>query len=474
MCSDDFGIGTSTSGRKTDIEQAIMQQRKFFESGHTKDYAFRKNALLKLQTAIRQYKEDFVEALQKDLRKSAEEAILTEIGLVSTELAYNISHLRRWMKPKKVMPTLTQFPGKCYISPEPYGVVLVMAPWNYPLLLCMEPLINAIAAGNCVVLKPSAYASETSKILAKMLGGIYPEDYVLVVEGGRKENARLLDCRFDKILFTGGAEVGQQVLLKAAEHMTPVTLELGGKSPCIVEESADLKLAAKRIAFGKLLNSGQTCVAPDYLILYDEIKEPFLEYYRQEVHQMLGDEPLKNPNYPKMVNDKHYNRVMNLIAGEHVYMGGYGKDDSLQIAPTVLDEVTLDSPVMQEEIFGPVLPVVTVSSKEEMLTVIRHFEKPLACYLFTENKQMKNWALKHLSFGGGCINDTVIHLTTSRMGFGGVGASGMGSYHGKEGFDCFSHRRSIVEQGTWFDLPLRYHPYASWKTKILKKILRVK
>lgn len=455
-----------------DIERAVMRQRRFFESGRTKEYAFRRIALLKLQASLRRYEKELIKALQKDLRKSQTEAYMTEIGMTLSELSYQLSHLRRFMRAEYVGASLTQFPARSFTLPEPYGVTLIMAPWNYPVLLCLEPLVSAIAAGNCVILKPSAYAPSVSSTLAKMLSEIYPAKYVLVIEGGRDENRQLLDCRFDKIFFTGGAAVGREVQKKAAEHLTPVTLELGGKSPCIVEESANLRLAARRIAFGKLLNSGQTCVAPDYLILYEKVKEPFLHYYKQEVIRMLGECPLKNPDYPKMINEKHYLRVIKLIRGEHIYMGGCGEQESLMIEPTVLDDITLDSPVMKEEIFGPVLPVLTVSSKEEVLAIVRHFEKPLACYVFTENKNFKLWALRNLSFGGGCINDTVMHLITPRLGFGGVGGSGMGSYHGKDGFECFSHRRSIVDRAAWCDLPMRYHPYSKWKEGLIRKFLR--
>lgn len=455
-----------------EIERVVMRQRRFFESGRTKEYAFRRTALLKLQASLRCYEKELVKALQKDLRKSQAEAYMAEIGMTLSELSYQLSHLRKFMGARYVGTPLTHFPARSFTLPEPYGVTLIMAPWNYPVLLCLEPLISAIAAGNCVVLKPSAYAPSVSKVLSRMLGEIYPAKYVLVVEGGREENQQLLDCRFDKIFFTGGTTVGREVLKKAAVHLTPVTLELGGKSPCIVEESANLKLAARRIAFGKLLNAGQTCVAPDYLILYEKVKEPFLRYYQQAVEQMLGESPLKNPDYPKMINEKHYLRVMKLMQSEHIYMGGQGERETLTIEPTVLDDVTLQSPAMKEEIFGPVLPVITVSSKEEVLQIIRHFEKPLACYVFTENPVFKRWALRHLSFGGGCINDTIMHLATSKMGFGGVGSSGMGSYHGKDGFECFSHRRSVVERGTWCDLSMRYQPYDKWKENLMRKFLR--
>lgn len=453
------------------IEKAVKRQQQFFKTGRTRDYAFRRTALLKLKVSMKRYEKELIKALQKDLRKSETESYMAEIGLTLSELEYHLQHLRKWMRPEHVKTPLAQFPARSFSVSEPYGVVLIMAPWNYPVLLCLEPVISAIAAGNCVILKPSAYAPATSKVLACMLGEIYPEKYVLVVEGGREENTRLLDCRFDKIFFTGSAQVGRLVLEKAAKNITPVTLELGGKSPCIVDETANLKLAARRIAFGKILNSGQTCVAPDYLLIHEEVKEEFLDLFEKEVHRMLGEHPLNNPDYPKIINEKHYNRILKLIRSENIRIGGYGERESLQIVPTVVDNITLESPIMKEEIFGPVLPVLTYTEKEEILKIIHHFEKPLACYLFTEDSGRMHWMLKNISFGGGCINDTIIHLATSEMGFGGVGGSGMGSYHGKEGFDCFSHKKNVVEKATWLDLPMRYQPYKRWKEKIIRKFI---
>lgn len=453
-----------------DIEKAVMRQRRFFESGRTKDYAFRRTALLKLQAGIQTYEKEFIKALQKDLRKSETESYLTEIGLIREELTHTLSHLRGWMGAKRVPTPFYQFPACSYTLAEPYGVTLIMAPWNYPVLLCLQPLISAIAAGNCVVLKPSPYAPASTKVLVKMLGELYPAKYILVVEGGAEAGERLLDCRFDKIFFTGGVATGRKVLAKAAEHMTPVTLELGGKNPCIVDKTANLRLAAKRIVFGKILNSGQTCVAPDYLIIYDSVKEEFLKHLKRELRGMLGKNPLKNPDYPRMVNAEHYLRVMQLMGNEHICIGGYGDSEALQIAPTVLDEVTLDSPVMQEEIFGPVLPVLTVSTVEEILSIVRHFEKPLACYIFTKNPRFKGYLMRNLSFGGCCVNDVAMQVVSTHLKFGGVGKSGMGSYHGKCGYDSFSHQRGVMERGTWWDNPLRYQPYSEKKLKWIRRV----
>ena len=339
-------------------------------------------------------------------------------------------------------------------------------------MLCIEPLVGAIAAGNCCILKPSDYSSATSAVISKIIKDTFQPEYITVIEGGREENSTLLDQRFDYIFFTGGVSVGKIVMEKAAKNLTPVTLELGGKSPCIVEKTANLDLAAKRLVFGKYLNSGQTCVAPDYLLVQTTVKKEFLQYVAKWIVQMYGEKPLDNPDFPKMINKKHYDRVMKLIDGHVVFVGGIGRADTLQIAPTVLDNITGDSPVMQEEIFGPVLPVLTYETIEEAERLILQREKPLAFYLFTTDKQVEKRILQNISFGGGCINDTIIHLATSEMGFGGVGGSGMGSYHGKLSFETFSHKKSIVKKYNWIDIPIRYQPYNDIKNKFLRMFLK--
>lgn len=455
-----------------EIEKLVKKQRRFFQTGETLSYQFRMDALNRLSLALEQYEEPLEKALYKDLHKSKMESYMAEIALTKSELSYCKKHLAGWMRKEHVKSSLSNFHSSAFTIAEPYGVTLIMAPWNYPVMLCLEPLINAIAAGNCVILKPSAYAPQTSAVLAKLIAACFKEEYVAVVEGGRKENKELLDQRFDYIFFTGGVKVGRLVLEKAAKYMTPVTLELGGKSPCIVDETANIKLAARRIVFGKLLNSGQTCVAPDYVLVHEDVKDELIVAMKKELVRMLGKRPLDNPEYPKMVNVRHYNRVMNLLKGMPVVVGGYGDAEKLQIAPTILDEVSLNAPIMKEEIFGPVLPVLTYTDKKELLSIVRHFEKPLACYLFTRDKKMEQWVLRNISFGGGCINDTIVHLATSEMGFGGVGYSGMGSYHGKNGFETFSHRKSILKKYQWIDVPVRYHPYSEWKEKAVRKILR--
>lgn len=454
------------------IGKIVERQRNFFRTDRTKELRFRLEALNRLEASIKKHEKDINLALKKDLNKSRFESYMTEVGLTLAELSYVKSHLPFWNMKKWKLSPLAQFHADSFTVTEPYGVVLVMAPWNYPFMLCMEPLIGAIAAGNCCVLKPSAYAPAVSGVLSTIIREAFPGKYVAVVEGGRKENTELLEQRFDYIFFTGGVAVGKMVMEKASRNLTPVTLELGGKSPCIVTRDAKLSLAAKRLVFGKYLNSGQTCVAPDYLLIDERVKEEFLSYVVFWIGKMLGKEPLKNPDYPKMINEKHYQRVLGLIKGEKVTCGGYGDPDTLQITPTVLENVSWDSPVMQEEIFGPVLPVLTFKTLDEAVKKVREREKPLALYLFTESRDTENKILKSLSFGGGCVNDTIIHLATSRMGFGGVGNSGMGSYHGKKSYETFSHEKSIVRKSTWMDMPIRYMPYTPGKEMMLRMFLR--
>lgn len=453
------------------IMSVIKRQRAFFDTGITKTFGFRQAALARLEGALESYEGELCDALYRDLHKSGSESRMAEIGLTRAELKFVCSHLYRWMKPKATVTDVSQIPSRTYTVAEPYGVTLIMAPWNYPVLLCLEPLIDAIAAGNCVVLKPSAYAPTVSSVLKKLVESVFPSKYVAVIEGGREENALLLEQRFDYIFFTGSVTVGKLVLEKAAKYVTPVTLELGGKSPCIVGRTADIKIAAKRIAFGKLLNAGQTCVAPDYLVVQEDVKEKFLKELAAQLSQMERGDALKNPDYPRIVNEKHFHRLCGLMEGEKVYYGGRSCEETLQIEPTILEDITVESPIMQEEIFGPIFPVLTYSTPEQLEKIIKNFEKPLAFYLFTQNPGMKEWALRTFPFGGGCINNTIVHLSTSHMPFGGVGFSGMGGYHGKAGFETFSHRKSVVDSCNHPDIPLRYQPYADWKDRLIRRIL---
>ena len=455
-----------------EIEELVQRQRDFFRTGRTKDVAFRIAALQKLENSIVKYEKEINEALYADLHKSAFEGYMTEVGLSLSELRFLIKNTAAWSKTRRVRTPLAQFHAKSYVVQEPYGAALVMSPWNYPFMLTMDPLIGAIAAGNCCVVKPSAYSPAVSAVIRTIVSECFPPEYVTVVEGGRAENNALLDQVFDYIFFTGGVTVGKEVMEKAARNLTPVTLELGGKSPCIVERSAKLDLAAKRLVFGKLLNCGQTCVAPDYLLIDRTVKDAFLAHVRKWIAKMYGENALSNDGYVKMINQKHFERVCGLIDPKKVVIGGGSDPATLKIQPTVLDNVTPDDAVMQEEIFGPVLPVLTFDTIDEAEDFVRDRPHPLALYLFTENKAVKERFLQRVAFGGGCINDTIIHLATSAMGFGGVGQSGMGAYHGKRSFDTFSHEKSIVDKSTWMDLPMRYAPYSELGNKLIRLFMK--
>ena len=455
-----------------EISGIVKRQREFYATGATRKTGDRIAALKKLQQAIRAHEEELCAAMQKDLGKSRSESYMCEVGLTLSELAYQIRHLKRWARPKRRGTDLTNFHAKSFSVREPYGCVLVMSPWNYPFLLSMEPLIGAVAAGNCCVMKPSAYSPATSAAMAALVREVFPEEYVAVVEGGRAEFSALLHERFDYIFFTGGVTVGKLVMEKAAAHLTPVTLELGGKSPCIVDGTADLELAAARIAFGKYLNCGQTCVAPDYLLIERSVKEKFLKIFIRTVEKMYGAKPLENPNYGKIVNRKHFDRLKGLMDEKKLAWGGEADPEALRIAPAVMDNVTGEDAVMQEEIFGPILPVIAFDRMEEAFAFVLEREKPLAAYLFTGSRETEKQFLSRLSFGGGCINDTIMHLATSRMGFGGVGNSGMGSYHGRKSFETFTHEKNILKKYKWIDMPLRYQPYDKKKDKLVRMFLK--
>ena len=455
-----------------EIQKIVEKQRAYFATGATRPVAFRLDALKRLEAAIKDREEQLHQALKQDLNKSGFESYMTETGLTLSELTYMRKHLKSYCRRDGRLTPMSQFHGKSFVLREPYGVVLIMSPWNYPFMLCIEPLVGAIAAGNCCILKPSAYAPATSAAIRELVESVFPPEYVAVVEGGRAENTALLEQRFDYIFFTGGVTVGKLVMEKASRYLTPVTLELGGKSPCIIDRTADLKVAAKRLAFGKYLNGGQTCVAPDYLLIQEEVKETFLGYFEKTVREMFGEKPLKNPDYPKIINQKHFDRLTGLMKSGKLRMGGETDPETLQIAPAVLDQVTPEDPVMQEEIFGPILPVLTFREIGEAEQFVREREKPLACYIFTRDKAVERRLLGSLSFGGGCVNDTIIHLATSRMGFGGVGNSGMGSYHGRKSFETFSHEKSIVKKYNWIDLPIRYQPYTKAKERLLRFFLK--
>ncbi len=456
----------------TDIERLLQKQRSYYLGGNTLPVSFRREQLKKLYRSIQAHQEEIEDALRADLGKSAFEGFMCEVGMVLTEITYILHHLNRWCRAKRVHTPMSQFPSKSYRLPSPYGNVLIMSPWNYPFLLTVEPLCDAIAAGNTAIVKPSAYSPATSTVIEKLISECFPTEYVACVTGGRQENAALLEQKFDMIFFTGSQNVGKEVLRHAAEHLTPTVLELGGKSPCIVDKTADIPLSARRIVFGKFLNCGQTCVAPDYILCEASVKDALLEEIKKETVRQFGVHPLENENYGRIVNQKHFERILGLIDPKKAVHGGEFDKEALRIAPTVMDHVTERDAVMGEEIFGPILPVLAFDDFDAMLRSLKQKAKPLALYLFSQSKEHRERITHELSFGGGCINDVIIHLATSEMGFGGVGESGMGEYHGKAGFDAFSHTKSIVHKKTWLDLPMRYQPYTKKNEILLRKILR--
>ena len=457
---------------ENEIHLILERQNKYFASGATLPVKNRLEALKRLKSAITSHEKEIHAALKKDLGKSNMESYMCETGMVLSEISYMLKHIRRFAAEKTVWTPLAQFASRSYRKPSPHGVVLIMSPWNYPVLLTLDPLVDAIAAGNTAVVKPSAYSPNTSQVMKELIEECFPASYVSVVTGGRAENTCLLEQNFDYIFFTGSQAVGKLVMSQAARHLTPVTLELGGKSPCIVDASANIPLAAKRIVFGKFLNCGQTCVAPDYIYCDASIKEQLIRELKRQLKKQYGSSPLKNKNYGRIINEKHYDRIMGLIDSSKVTVGGTGDRSSLRIEPTIMDAVTFDDPVMQEEIFGPVLPVLTYNTLEEAITTIQSGQHPLALYLFSSDKEAIDTVTARCNYGGGCINDTIIHLATSEMPFGGFKESGMGGYHGKVGFETFSHYKSMVDKKTWIDLPMRYQPYRTIYEKLIRMFLR--
>ena len=457
---------------RSEMEELLKRQKAFFWTGATRPVAARKQALNKLLDTLERRETELLDALHADLGKSVPESYMCEVGLVKSEIRYLLKHLNGYARPKRVRTPLSQFAAKSFVQPVPYGSVLILSPWNYPILLALEPLVDAIAAGNTAIVKPSAYAPRSAAVLEQVIGETFAPEYVAVVQGGRQENNALLDLDFDYIFFTGSKNVGREVMRRAAERLIPVTLELGGKSPCIVDETANIPLAAKRIVFGKLINCGQTCVAPDYIYCDKEIKDELIRQIQKQIKKQFGSAPLNNKNYGKIINEKHFTRISNLINPDKVICGGDSNPKTLQISPTVMDHVTFQDAVMQEEIFGPVLPVLTYDSLDEAIVTVNSMAHPLALYIFTSDKDVACKVTSRCGFGGGCVNDTIIHLATSEMGFGGFGESGMGSYHGRDGFNTFSHFKSIVDKKTWLDLPMRYQPYRKIYEKLIRKFLK--
>ena len=456
---------------ENEIKELLEGQQKYYRSGRTLPVEFRIKALLRLQKCIRKHEREICRALKQDLGKSATESYMCEVGLALSELAYMIKHVRKFAGVHHVSTSLANFAASSFVKPSPYGSVLIVSPWNYPFLLSIDPLIDALAAGNTVILKPSAYSAATGAVLQKIIATCFPKEYVACVLGGRSENACLFAQKFDMIFFTGSQTVGKELLRKAADHLTPVVLELGGKSPCIVDASANLKLAARRIVWGKFLNCGQTCVAPDYFYVEESVREELIGLIKTEIEKQYGHDPLKNDSYGKIINEKHFTRVTGLIDQSKVVHGGRVDKETLKIEPTVMDHVTWEDKVMQEEIFGPVLPVLSYTDIRDVIRKIADLEKPLALYIFSHDMETITKVQDGIGFGGGCINDVVVHLASTEMGFGGVGESGMGAYHGKTGFDTFSHKKSILDKKNWIDLPFRNQPYTNLAAKLFHTML---
>lgn len=431
---------------------------------------FRKKSLEDLLDTIIRHENDIVEALHKDFGKPAFEAVLTETNYVISDLKYTIKNIETWAKPRKVTASILNFPSSDYIYNDPYGNVLIISPWNYPFQLALCPLVAAVAAGNTVTLKPSEMTPNTSLLIAKIIRETFDEKHVVAILGDAGMSQQLLKQRWDYIFFTGSVTVGKIIAKIAAENLTPVTLELGGKSPCIVDETANLKIAAKRIVWGKILNAGQTCVAPDYVLVHKKVKSELVNLLQNEIKNALGENPELSKDYARIINSKNWERQLSMLENQKIIVGGESNRTGFYLAPTLLDEPKLDSLVMQEEIFGPILPIISFESKQDVEKIILSYEKPLSLYLFSKNQKYIEQVLSKYSFGGGCINDVVVQLVNHRLPFGGVGNSGVGAYHGKLSFDIFSHKKSIIKRATWLDLPMRYAPYGT-KLKWIKKLL---
>jgi aldehyde dehydrogenase (NAD+) len=451
--------------------EIIKKQRDYFLTNQTKSIKFRFKQLNSLKDILKSNEGVLFEAIDKDFGKSEFETYETELSIIYHEINSALKKLKKWSKPKKVRTNLANFPGKSRIYSEPYGNVMVIGAWNYPYQLTLAPVVSAIAAGNTVVVKPSELAANTSVAMAKIINENFKEDFLYVFEGGVPETKDLLNQKFDKIFFTGSTNVGRIVYQAAAKNLTPVTLELGGKSPTFVFSDANIKMTAKRIAWGKFLNGGQTCVAPDYVLVHKDIKEKFLDELKKQIIKIQGKNPKGSESYVRIINKRNFERLIQLTDKDKIYYGGVTKPDDLYISPTVMHNVSFEDKIMEDEIFGPILPVIEFDNLDEIIIKVKQRPKPLALYVFTNKESVKKRILNEISFGGGCVNDTIMHLTNPKLPFGGVGASGMGSYHGKMGFDCFSHKKSVLKKGTWFEPFLKYKPYTKLNKKILKWII---
>jgi aldehyde dehydrogenase (NAD+) len=453
------------------MKDLINLQRAFFKTGKTRDLDFRLSSLKKLEQVLLKFEPEIVQAFAKDLGKPELEAYTTETAYVMGDLKHALKNLKTWAKPQKIYSPLVLQPAKSEILSEAYGNTLIIAPWNYPYQLALSPLIGAIAAGNTAILKPSEMTPETDKVIQAIIAATFPREYVACVSGGVSETQKLLEEKFDFIFFTGSTRVGQIVMEKAARHLTPVCLELGGKSPCVVDKNIDLMVASHRIIWGKFMNAGQTCVAPDYLYVHEEIYEDFLKNLKATIIQYYGETPRESKSYARIVNEQHFDRLMKMIKQGQVYFGGEGDRKEKFIAPTILTDVTWQDAVMQEEIFGPVLPVLKYKNIDSVIEEINSKGKPLSFYVFSSDKFLQDRLLTECSFGGACVNDCIVHLANPNLPFGGVGESGMGSYHGKSSFEIFTHKKSVLRKPFWGDASMRYPPYTPKKMKLLKFFL---
>ena len=459
--------------RSSSFVISLESLRNFFGSGETKSYPFRKEQLQKLKNAVLKHEQDLYDALYTDLKKNKEEAWVTEIGFLIAEINAALKNLRSWMKPVQAKTNLVNFPSSSFVLHEPLGVVLIIGPWNYPLQLLFTPLVGAIAAGNCAVLKSSEFAPATSHIMKQIIKEAFPEEYVLFVEGdGREVISQMMnDVVFDHIFYTGGTEVGKIIYQMAAKNLVPVTLELGGKSPCLVESDANIKVAARRIVVTKFSNAGQMCVTPDYVLVNASMKDKLIEELKKCIQQFYSEDPSTDYNYGKIINQKQFNRIVNYLKEGNIIYGGKYDESKLYIEPTLIHNVSLESPLMQEEIFGPILPIISFETKQDALNIISQNKNPLSCFVFTESKANEKFWLQHVAFGGGCINNASWHLTNHYLPFGGRGFSGIGNYHGRYSFETFSHKKAIMKTPTWFDPVIKYPPFKG-KLKLFKWIIK--
>lgn len=455
-----------------ELEKIINEQKIFFRTGLTNTEDFRKKALITLKNSIDKYKEEIIYALKMDLNKSSTESYISEIASAFVEIDFSLKNLSDWMKDTREITNMEAMPAKSFTRYEPLGVTLIISPWNYPFLLAINPIVNAISSGNTVILKTSKKSSYTSKIIKKLLDESFDRAFIYCVDNEKVSHDELLSYKYDHIFFTGSQKVGKIIMKKASENLTKVTLELGGKSPCIVDESANLKFAAKRIIWGKLLNSGQTCVAPDYLLVHKDVKKELLRLMKQTILEFYGDRALENPDYPRIIDKNSFERLINLMEGQNIYTGGLYNSKTLKIEPTIIDDVDFANKIMQEEIFGPILPVIEYDDIFKVIEKLKFMDKPLSMYIFSEDKEHIDRLTYDLSSGGVCINDTIMHLTNPNLEFGGVGESGMGGYHGKFGFMNFSNRKSIMIRSNNIDIKIKYPPYSKGQEKIIKKIFK--